>query len=102
VIDPLRCVFETQIHRPILDIKAAKIAGNQIILAINDQSLFQFYSNRANNLKQTFNDYTANPSLIREHTIRIDASSTASGQASREEGTGGGRDDTGSEDITYN
>jgi hypothetical protein len=36
VIDPLRQVFETQIHRPILDIKAAKIAGNQIILAIND------------------------------------------------------------------
>lgn len=56
-IDPLRCVFDTQEYRPILDLKIARIAGNQIVLAITDSSLHQFHSNKNVNLKSTFNEY---------------------------------------------
>jgi len=73
MIDSLRCVFETHDYRPILDIKVAKIAGNQIVLAITDQCLHQFHSNKNVNLKSTFSDYINNPALVKDHTIKIDA-----------------------------
>jgi hypothetical protein len=40
MIDPLRQVFDTQDYRPILDLKIAKIAGNQVVLAITDHALY--------------------------------------------------------------
>lgn len=70
-------MFDTQEYRPILDLKIAKIAGNQIVLAITDSSLHQFHSNKNVNLKSTFNEYISNPALIKDHTIRIDAQSSS-------------------------
>ena len=60
-------------YNSIIDIKIGKIAGNQIVLAITDSSLLQFHSNKNVNLKSTFNEYIHNPSLLKDHTIMLDA-----------------------------
>jgi len=52
----------------------AKILNRQLILAITDTSLHQFVSE--NNIKKTFNEYKAyDNKLMKEHSLRIDASS---------------------------
>jgi len=39
MVDPVKLVFDTMDYRPIVDIKVAKIAGNQVVLAITDHAL---------------------------------------------------------------
>jgi hypothetical protein len=50
-------VFQTPDYRPILDLKIAKIAGNQVVLAITENSLHQFHSNRNQNIREIFQEY---------------------------------------------
>ena len=50
-------VFQTTDYRPILDLKIAKIAGNQVVLAITENSLHQFHSNRNQNIREIFQEY---------------------------------------------
>ena len=78
-IDTLKNVFETGDYRPILDLKIAKIGQRQVVLAISDHptTLHQFQGGKGQmaTIKSCFNEYLQNPALIKEHTIRIDASS---------------------------
>lgn len=69
--------MDTQEYRPIYDIKLAKVLNRQLILAITDTSLHQFVSQDSANIKKTFNDYKANDNkLMKEHSLRLDASRT--------------------------
>jgi len=84
-IDALKHVFDTGEYRAILDLKIAKISGNQIVLAITDQTLHQYHSNKNVNLKSTFNEYLSDPQRGKEHTIRIDASHGSNNQREGDE-----------------
>jgi hypothetical protein len=66
-----------------------------LVLAITDHptTLHQFFSSRKGTLETTFSEYQQNPSLLKEHTIRIDAASGES-QIRREDNEG--------DQISYN